>query len=55
MPSTRYADREENVGYEVRAGLDSFYRTKGYVADDLVHPSCLFTSRSTSQADGSLK
>ncbi|GJE97274.1 glycoside hydrolase family 92 protein [Phanerochaete sordida] len=30
-----YFDREENVGYEVRAGLSSVYETKGWVADDV--------------------
>ena len=31
----RYSDRQENVGYEVRAGLSSVYATKGWVADDI--------------------
>ncbi|THH29573.1 hypothetical protein EUX98_g4616 [Antrodiella citrinella] len=30
-----YFDREENVGYEVRAGLSSVYRTNGWVASDI--------------------
>ncbi|KAI0059303.1 hypothetical protein BV25DRAFT_1809203 [Artomyces pyxidatus] len=30
-----YFDREENVGYEVRAGLSTMYDTKGWVADDI--------------------
>ncbi|KAJ3492674.1 hypothetical protein NLJ89_g11184 [Agrocybe chaxingu] len=30
-----YADREEHVDYEVRAGLSSVYSTKGWVADDV--------------------
>ncbi|KZT23257.1 glycoside hydrolase family 92 protein [Neolentinus lepideus HHB14362 ss-1] len=30
-----YFDREENVGYEVRAGLSSVYATKGWVASDI--------------------
>ncbi|EIM85302.1 uncharacterized protein STEHIDRAFT_60062 [Stereum hirsutum FP-91666 SS1] len=30
-----YFDREENVGYEVRAGLSTVYDTKGWVADDI--------------------
>ncbi|KAH8107405.1 glycoside hydrolase family 92 protein [Phellopilus nigrolimitatus] len=30
-----YADRQENVGYEVRAGLSSVYAEKGWVADDV--------------------
>ncbi|KAI5115924.1 hypothetical protein M0805_004036 [Coniferiporia weirii] len=30
-----YADRQENVGYEVRAGLDSVFSEKGWVADDI--------------------
>ncbi|KDQ52009.1 glycoside hydrolase family 92 protein [Jaapia argillacea MUCL 33604] len=30
-----YYDREENVGYEVRAGLSSVYNTSGYVANDI--------------------
>ncbi|KAJ3538818.1 hypothetical protein NM688_g6463 [Phlebia brevispora] len=30
-----YYDREENVGYEVRAGLSSVYDTKGWVASDI--------------------
>ena len=31
----RYYDREQNVGYEVRAGLSSVYATKGWVANDV--------------------
>lgn len=31
----RYFDREENVGYEVRAGLSSAYDSKGWVANDV--------------------
>jgi hypothetical protein len=31
----RYSDRQENVGYEARAGLGSDYATKGWVADDV--------------------
>lgn len=31
----RYSDRQENVGYEVRAGLSSVYATRGWVADDV--------------------
>ncbi|KAF9037030.1 glycosyl hydrolase family 92-domain-containing protein [Panaeolus papilionaceus] len=31
----RYEDREENVDYEVRAGLSSVYDTHGWVADDV--------------------
>ncbi|KAF9480738.1 hypothetical protein BDN70DRAFT_893891 [Pholiota conissans] len=30
-----YADREEHVDYEVRAGLSSVYAEKGWVADDV--------------------
>ncbi|KAH8101481.1 glycoside hydrolase family 92 protein [Cristinia sonorae] len=30
-----YFDREENVGYEVRAGLSSVYSTHGWVASDI--------------------
>ncbi|OSD01869.1 glycoside hydrolase family 92 protein [Trametes coccinea BRFM310] len=30
-----YFDREENVGYEVRAGLSSVYATHGWVASDI--------------------
>ncbi|EKM58752.1 glycoside hydrolase family 92 protein [Phanerochaete carnosa HHB-10118-sp] len=30
-----YYDREENVGYEVRAGLTSVYATEGWVANDI--------------------
>ncbi|KAG5652187.1 hypothetical protein H0H81_005986 [Sphagnurus paluster] len=30
-----YFDREENVDYEVRAGLSSVYASKGWVADDV--------------------
>jgi len=30
-----YFDREENVGYEVRAGLSSVYASKGWVASDI--------------------
>ncbi|KAJ7124454.1 glycosyl hydrolase family 92-domain-containing protein [Mycena epipterygia] len=33
--NTSYFDREENVGYEVRAGLTSVYAEKGWVADDV--------------------
>ncbi|KAH7888253.1 glycoside hydrolase family 92 protein [Phlebopus sp. FC_14] len=33
--TTVYADREENVDYEVRAGLSSVYEEKGWVADDI--------------------
>ncbi|KAK7001649.1 glycoside hydrolase family 92 protein [Favolaschia claudopus] len=33
--NTRYADREENVDYEVRAGLSSVYTENGWVADDV--------------------
>ncbi|KAJ7075748.1 glycoside hydrolase family 92 protein [Mycena belliarum] len=33
--NTTYSDREENVGYEVRAGLSSVYAEKGWVADDV--------------------
>ncbi|KAI0753582.1 glycoside hydrolase family 92 protein [Irpex lacteus] len=33
--NTSYFDREENVGYEVRAGLSSVYETKGWVANDI--------------------
>ncbi|KAJ7775658.1 glycoside hydrolase family 92 protein [Mycena maculata] len=33
--NTSYFDREENVGYEVRAGLSSVYAEKGWVADDV--------------------
>ncbi|TFK53274.1 glycoside hydrolase family 92 protein [Heliocybe sulcata] len=33
--NTSYFDREENVGYEVRAGLSSVYDTKGWVASDI--------------------
>ncbi|KAA1478112.1 hypothetical protein DENSPDRAFT_787640 [Dentipellis sp. KUC8613] len=33
--TTVYADREEHVGYEVRAGLSSVYEQKGWVADDI--------------------
>ncbi|TFK70503.1 glycoside hydrolase family 92 protein [Pluteus cervinus] len=33
--TTKYADREENVGYEVRAGLSSVYDGLGWVADDI--------------------
>ncbi|KAH9057785.1 glycosyl hydrolase family 92-domain-containing protein [Lactarius vividus] len=32
--TTAYYDRQENVGYEVRAGLSSVYATRGWVADD---------------------
>ncbi|KAJ7174646.1 glycoside hydrolase family 92 protein [Mycena filopes] len=32
---TIYSDREENVGYEVRAGLSTVYAEKGWVADDV--------------------
>ncbi|THH04809.1 hypothetical protein EW145_g5249 [Phellinidium pouzarii] len=30
-----YADRQENVGYEVRAGLDSVYSEKRWIANDI--------------------
>lgn len=33
--TTVYADREENVGYEVRAGLTSVYEERGWVAADV--------------------
>ncbi|EJF59982.1 glycoside hydrolase family 92 protein [Dichomitus squalens] len=33
--TTSYFDREQNVGYEVRAGLSSVYASKGWVADDI--------------------
>ncbi|KAF7983020.1 hypothetical protein HWV62_24658 [Athelia sp. TMB] len=33
--NTSYFDREENVDYEVRAGLSTSYSTKGWVADDI--------------------
>ncbi|KAG5341393.1 hypothetical protein C0989_010922 [Termitomyces sp. Mn162] len=33
--TTSYFDREENVDYEVRAGLSSSYAQKGWVADDI--------------------
>ncbi|KAG5648805.1 hypothetical protein DXG03_000154 [Asterophora parasitica] len=33
--TTSYFDREENVDYEVRAGLSSAYAEKGWVADDV--------------------
>jgi predicted alpha-1,2-mannosidase len=33
--TTVYFDREENVDYEVRAGLSSVYEEKGWVADDI--------------------
>ncbi|KAJ6506363.1 glycoside hydrolase family 92 protein [Mycena vitilis] len=33
--NTTYSDREENVGYEVRAGLSSVYAENGWVADDV--------------------
>ncbi|KAJ6579665.1 glycosyl hydrolase family 92-domain-containing protein [Mycena vulgaris] len=33
--NTSYFDREENVDYEVRAGLSSVYAEKGWVADDV--------------------
>ncbi|KAF8261269.1 glycosyl hydrolase family 92-domain-containing protein [Lactarius quietus] len=33
--TTAYSDRQENVGYEVRAGLSSLYATRGWVADDV--------------------
>ncbi|KAJ7227934.1 glycoside hydrolase family 92 protein [Mycena rebaudengoi] len=33
--NTRYSDREENVDYEVRAGLSTVYAEKGWVADDV--------------------
>ncbi|KAH9029473.1 glycosyl hydrolase family 92-domain-containing protein [Lactarius hengduanensis] len=32
--TTAYSDRQENVGYEVRAGLSSVYATRGWVAED---------------------
>ncbi|KZV62978.1 glycoside hydrolase family 92 protein [Peniophora sp. CONT] len=30
-----YSDRQENVGYEVRAGLSTVYEDKGWVANDI--------------------
>ncbi|KAI0029439.1 glycoside hydrolase family 92 protein [Vararia minispora EC-137] len=33
--TTVYADRQENVGYEVRAGLSSVYEQRGWVANDI--------------------
>ncbi|KAI1790667.1 glycoside hydrolase family 92 protein [Ganoderma leucocontextum] len=33
--TTLYYDREENVGYEVRAGLSSVYQTEGWVTNDV--------------------
>ncbi|KAG6896377.1 hypothetical protein C0992_008697 [Termitomyces sp. T32_za158] len=33
--TTSYFDREENVDYEVRAGLSSTYAQQGWVADDI--------------------
>ncbi|OAX38346.1 glycoside hydrolase family 92 protein [Rhizopogon vinicolor AM-OR11-026] len=33
--TTVYSDRQENVDYEVRAGLTSVYKEKGWVADDI--------------------
>ncbi|KAI0260975.1 glycosyl hydrolase family 92-domain-containing protein [Gloeopeniophorella convolvens] len=33
--TTEYSDRQENVGYEVRAGLSSVYASEGWVADDI--------------------
>ncbi|KAM5537813.1 hypothetical protein V8D89_008581 [Ganoderma adspersum] len=33
--TTSYYDREQNVGYEVRAGLSSVYATSGWVANDV--------------------
>ncbi|KAG2093308.1 glycoside hydrolase family 92 protein [Suillus discolor] len=33
--TTVYSDRQENVDYEVRAGLTSVYEEKGWVADDV--------------------
>ncbi|EPQ59845.1 glycoside hydrolase family 92 protein [Gloeophyllum trabeum ATCC 11539] len=33
--NTSYFDREENVGYEVRAGLSSVYDVQGWVASDV--------------------
>ncbi|KAG1836241.1 glycoside hydrolase family 92 protein [Suillus subalutaceus] len=33
--TTAYFDRQENVNYEVRAGLTSVYEEKGWVADDI--------------------
>ncbi|KAH9853218.1 glycoside hydrolase family 92 protein [Lenzites betulinus] len=33
--TTSYFDREENVGYEVRAGLSSVYASHGWVASDI--------------------
>ncbi|KAI0686232.1 glycoside hydrolase family 92 protein [Earliella scabrosa] len=33
--NTSYYDREQNVGYEVRAGLSSVYATHGWVASDI--------------------
>jgi hypothetical protein len=39
----RYSDRQENVGYEVRAGLSSIYATMGWVADAIHSESALRT------------
>ena len=33
--SIQYSDRQENVGYEVRAGLSTVYEEHGYVASDI--------------------
>ncbi|KAI0637472.1 glycoside hydrolase family 92 protein [Trametes polyzona] len=33
--NTSYYDRQQNVGYEVRAGLSSVYATHGWVASDI--------------------
>ncbi|EIW62378.1 glycoside hydrolase family 92 protein [Trametes versicolor FP-101664 SS1] len=33
--NTSYFDRQQHVGYEVRAGLSSVYATHGWVADDI--------------------
>ena len=33
--SIQYSDRQENVGYEVRAGLSTVYEERGYVASDI--------------------
>jgi hypothetical protein len=51
----RYSDRQENVGYEVRAGLSSIYATRGWVADNIHSESasrtldyaCLFSPTNT--------
>ncbi|VDC01005.1 unnamed protein product, partial [Peniophora sp. CBMAI 1063] len=33
--SIQYSDRQENVGYEVRAGLSTVYEEQGFVANDI--------------------